>query len=105
MFLYYPGQNDFRAYDSDIERYAYLLSYAAQNGCDIRLAPGGCSKGTVFLPLQRGQFIVVFEVCAACEAWAWETAETNFRFNVMAAQDKLPPGAVIDPLSPVPPRP
>jgi hypothetical protein len=97
VFLYYPGTEDFHAYDSDIERYAYVLAYVGQNGCDIRLAPGGCSKGTVFLPLQRGPFIVVFEACDACDAWARETAETNFKFGVMAAQTDLPPGARIDP--------
>lgn len=105
VFLYYAGNRDLRAYGSDIERFAYLMSYAGRNGCDIRLAPGGCTKGqTALLPLQRGQFLIVFEACAFCENWAWETAEMNFKASVLAAQDDLPPGAVIDPRSPVAPR-
>ena len=105
VFLYYPGQNDFRAYGSEIERFAYMLGYAGKHGCDIQLAPGACSKGTVFLPLERGQFIVVFEVCDACDAWAWEIAEMNFRAGIIAAQATLSPGAYIDALSPVAPAP
>jgi hypothetical protein len=105
VFLYYPGAEDFRAYGSDIERYAYVLAYAGQNGCGIRMAPGRCGEGTVFLPLQRGPFIVVFEACDACDAWARATAETNYKFGVLAAQAGLPPGARIDTGSPVPPRP
>lgn len=105
VFLYYPGQSEFRAYGNDIERFAYMLGYASQNGCDIKLASGGCSEGTVFLPLEGGQFLVVFEICEACDAWARRIAETNFRVNVMEAQAKLPPGARIDPGSPVPSRP
>lgn len=105
VFLYYPGQSEFHAHGNDIERFAYLLGYANQNGCDIKLAPGGCGDSTVFLPLERGQFLVVFEICTACDEWARHTAETNFRVSVLEAQAKLPPGARIDPGSPVPPRP
>jgi hypothetical protein len=105
VFLYYPGRSEFRAYGNDIERFTYMLGYASQNNCDIKLAPGGCSEGTAFLPLGRGQFIVVFEICEVCDAWARRTAETNFRVKVMEAQAGLPPGATIDPGSPVPPRP
>lgn len=106
VFVYYPGSEDFRAYATDIERSANMLNYHGRNGCEIgQLALRGCDGDTVFLPLQRGPFIVVFEVCRACEDWAWRTAEDNFRFNVLTAQTALPPDAVIDPSSPVPPTP
>jgi len=105
VFLYYPGSEDFRAYATDIERHAYMLNYHSRNGCEIRMAPRPCGENTVFLPVQRGPFIVAFEICAACEAWAWDTAESNFKFNVLAAQANLPPGATIDRGSPLPPTP
>lgn len=105
VFLYYPGEQRFYVYSHNIERFAYMLSFSWPPGCDIKLAPGGCRGCEVFLPLQRGQFIVVFGICEACDAKARETAETNFRVNVMEAQAKLPPDARIDPGSPVPPRP
>ena len=62
-----------------------MLSYTGQNGCDIRLAPGACTKGTVFLPHARGQFLLVYEICGACEAWARETTEMNYKLSAMAA--------------------
>jgi hypothetical protein len=50
-FLYYPGEpGKIRVYPRDIERFSYLLSYRWHDGCDIGLAPGGCSEGTVFVP-------------------------------------------------------
>lgn len=65
----------------------------------------GCAGHAMYLPLERGQFLVVFRICRACDAWARETAEVRFRSNVLGAQVHLPPGAVIDPGSPVPPIP
>jgi hypothetical protein len=102
VFLYYPGTNDFYVYPNNIQRFAYMLTFCWPVGCDIEMAPGGCSGVELFLPLQRGQFIVVFGICAVCDAWARVTAEVNFRTSLMEAQDKLPPGAYIDPGSPVP---
>ena len=87
VFLYLTGQPELRAYGSDIERLAYMLSYTGQNGCDIRLAPGACTKGTVFLPHARGQFLLVYEICGACEAWVRETTETNYKLSLMAAYE------------------
>jgi len=104
VFLYYPGTHDFYVYSRNIERFAYMLTFAWPEGCDIKIAPGGCSGVEIFLPLQRGQFILVFGICEACDVWVRGTAETNFRASVMEAQEQLPPGAYIDPGSPVPPR-
>lgn len=105
VFLYYPGTQNFYTYSRNVQRFAYMLTFAWPEGCDINLAPGGCDGVAVFLPLMRGQFIVVFGICEACDAWAREIAETNFKTSVMDAQATLPPGAYIDPGSPVPPRP
>lgn len=109
-FLYYPCLPELYVYDDAMERFSYMISTrvplphaVGQRGCDVQLAPGGCSGQAVYLPLERGQFIVVFSICAACDGWARETAEVRFRSNVIAAQVHLPPGARIDPGSPVPP--
>jgi hypothetical protein len=105
VFLYYAGTQDFYVYSRNIERFAYMLSFCWPVGCDIKMAPGGCSGVELFLPLQRGQFIVVFGICEACDVWARVAAETNFRACVMEAQAMLPPGARIDPGSALPPAP
>jgi hypothetical protein len=83
VFLYYPGTQGFYVYSRDIERFAYMLTFCWPVGCDIKMAPGGCRGVELFLPLQRGQFIVVFGICEACDAWARVTAETNFMTRVL----------------------
>lgn len=103
VFLYYPGTQDFYAYSRGIQRFAYMITFAWPVACDIKMAPGGCMGQEVFLPLQRGQFILVFGICDACDLWARDTAENNFKASVMEAQADLPPGAYIDPGSPVAP--
>lgn len=71
-------------------------------GCNVNIAED-CGGSTVLMPCLRGQFLLIFECCGHCHRKARETAETNFRFSVMAVQADLPPGAHIDPGSPVPP--
>jgi hypothetical protein len=109
-FLYYPCIPELYVYEDEMERFAYMITTrvplphaVGERGCDVQLAPGGCSGRAVYLPLERGQFLVVFSICRACDAWARETAEVRFRSNVLAAQDQLPPGSRIDPGSPLPP--
>ena len=93
VFLYYPGTQDFYVYGSSPVRFAYMLTFAWPERCDIKMAPGGRNGVEVFLPLQRGQFILVFGICEACDVWARQTAETNFRASLIEAQAALPPGA------------
>ena len=109
-FLYYPCIPNLYVYDDAMERFSYMITTrvplpnaVGQRGCDIQLAPSGCSGRAVYLPLERGQFIVVFSICNTCDSWARETAEIRFRSNVIAAQVQLPPGARIDPGSPIRP--
>ena len=111
-FLYYPCIPNLYVYDDAMERFSYMITTrvplpnaVGQRGCDVQLAPDGCSGRAVYLPLERGQFLVVFSICKACDSWARETAETNFKLGVISAQVQLPPGARIDPGSPVPPTP
>src|SRR6478672_1047477 len=103
-FLYYPCIPNLYVYDDAMERFSYMITTrvplphaVGRRGCDVQLAPGGCSGRAVYLPLQRGQFLLVFSICRACDSWARETAEIRFRSNVMAAQVGLPPGVRIDP--------
>ena len=103
VFLYYPSTQDFYTYHRNVERFAYMLTFCWPEGCDIKMAPSGCSGVEVFLPLMRGQFIVVFGICQACDTWARVTAETNLRASRIEAQGTLPPGARIDPGSPLAP--
>jgi len=100
-FLYYPCLPDLYVYPDAMERFSYMITTrvplphaVGERGCDVQLAPGGCSGQAVYLPHEHGPFVVVFAACRACDAWARETAETNFKL-----------GARIDPGSPVPPTP
>jgi hypothetical protein len=109
-FLYYPCIPELYVYNDGMERFAYMITTrvplphaVGERGCDIRLAPNGCSGRVVYLPREHGPFIVVYGICRACDAWARETAETNFKLSVLAAQADLPPGARIDRGSPLPP--
>ena len=111
-FLYYPCMPNLFVYEDAMERFSYMITTRVpmphaigERGCDVQLAPGECSGRAVYLPLERGQFIVVFSICRACDNWARQTAELRFRSNVIAVQVGLPPGAHIDPGSPVPPIP
>jgi hypothetical protein len=107
---YFSGMLRFFAEIDDYHR------YSAGADCELRCtiniaehctaqAPDFSGGTTRLMPLQRGQFILLWRVCRACEAKACETVETIFRTNVMAAQAELPPGARIDPGSPVSPTP
>lgn len=112
IFLYYPCIPNLYVYDDAMERFSYMITTrvpmpdaVGERGCDVQLAPKGCGGRAVYLPHEHGPFIVVFSICRACDSWARETAEVRFRSNVIGAQVHLPPGARIDPRSPVPPTP
>lgn len=111
-FLYYPCIPDLYVYPDAMERFSYMITTrvplphaVGERGCDVQIAPEGCAGQAVYLPHEHGPFIVVFSICRVCDAWARETAEVRFRSNVIGAQVHLPPGARIDPGSPIPPTP
>lgn len=111
-FLYYPCIPELYVYVDAMERVSYMITTrvplphaVGERGFDVQLAPSGCSGRAMYLPLERGQFLVVFSICKACDGWARETAETNLKFAVISAQAQLPPGARIDPGSPILPTP
>ena len=72
--------------------------------CNVRVAQG-CEGPTRLLAVHRGKYALLFRCCVWCETEAATKAEDRFRTNLMAAQAALPPGAYIDPRSPVPPTP
>jgi len=109
-FLYYPCIPELYVYSDGMERFSYMITTrvpmphaVGERGCDIRLAPNGCDGRAVYLPREHAPFITVYSVCRACDVWARQTAEIRFRSNVIGAQVNLPPGATIDPGSPIPP--
>ncbi|MBE5451634.1 hypothetical protein [Mycobacteroides abscessus] len=109
-FLYYPCIPNLYVYDDAMERFSYMITTrvplphaVGERGCDVQLAPEGCSGRAVYLPHEHAPFIVVFGICRACDTWARETAEIRFREGLVWVQAQLPPGARIDPGSPVPP--
>lgn len=111
-FLYYPCIPNLYVYEDAMERFSYMITTrvpmphaVGERGCDVHLAHEGCSGRAVYLPHVHGPFLVVFSICQSCDAWARETAETNFKLGVISAQVSLPHGARIDPGSPVPPTP
>jgi hypothetical protein len=57
------------------------------------------------LPIACGRVVLMFDICTSCEFKLPDTVFYNLQASVMEAQAKLPPGAVIDPLSPVRPAP
>ncbi|OAN40342.1 hypothetical protein [Mycolicibacterium iranicum] len=101
MLRFFADIDDYRRYNSAADDELRCTVNLAEN-CTAQ-APVFSGGTTRLLPLQRGQFVFLWRVCRACEALARETAEGNFKFGVISAQAQLPPGARIDPGSPVPP--
>jgi hypothetical protein len=76
--------------------------------CSINLAPdctaplsrdvsdygGGTTR---LMQLHRGQFVLLFRCCTACEAWAGKAADTNYKNHLIGARADLPRGVVIMP--------
>ena len=73
--------------------------------CDVCPGPGFARPATHLLPITQGAFVLVLACCDDCRAHIEQTVHDNMILSQLEAQAKLPPGAVIDPLSPVPPRP
>ncbi|WP_460357691.1 hypothetical protein [Mycobacterium sp. ZZG] len=72
--------------------------------CNINVADR-CDGEPEDFPVSFGGLKMIFKCCQACKAKAVETAETGMNTSEILAQAQLPPGARIDPGSPVPPTP
>lgn len=106
---YFSNMLQFFAEIDDYHRYSSVTDHELR--CTVNVAehctaetPRFSGGTTRLMCLHRGQFILLWRVCRACEATAGETADDAYITNLLAAQAELPPGAVIDPGSPVPPR-
>jgi hypothetical protein len=72
--------------------------------CNVQISKH-CNGATRLLAVHRGKYALLFRCCVMCEDLAAAMADTNFRVSLLEVQAKLPDGAVIDPMSPVPPKP
>jgi hypothetical protein len=90
---------------------AYMRAIGTWSGCDVQLDHNDCQSLTFNdwptrqLPIACGRVVIVFEICTVCEFLVCDAVYFNTRASVIEAQAALPPGAYIDPGSPVPPRP
>ncbi|ORB53672.1 hypothetical protein [Mycobacterium persicum] len=99
----YGGENPCYAAD-----YELRCTINLSDTCTMPLSRDVSDYGggtTRLMPVRRGRFVLLFRCCRACEALAGKTADVNFKISVLEAQAKLPPDAVIDPGSPIPPVP
>ncbi len=101
MLRFFAEIDDYHRYSAGADcELRCTINIAEHCTAQARAFSGGTTR---LMPLQRGQFVLLWRVCRACEAKACETVETIFRTNVMAGQAELPPGARIDPGSPLAP--
>ena len=109
--LKWPGDRRIFVCRNSADRLAAIMKCTGPwTACDVCVAED-CQASTFNdhptrpLPIACGRVVLMFEICLACEFVVTDTAFYNLRSSALDAQAKLPPGAVIDPLSPVPPRP
>lgn len=103
MLNHFAALDDYYVYNSGADR-ELKCTVNLSTDCLANDEDWGAGR-TRQITTRRGQFVLTWRCCITCERLAGQMAETNFRISVMEAQAKLPPGAVIDPLSPVAPRP
>lgn len=119
VFVHVVGTNEVRVVPAQVgplDQYAQefrrtwhkTVREARSNYCQIRKAPmcGGIGDRNVeFWPWRGDPFLLLFMVCPACRDRAIQSAEDGLELMRRDAEDGLPPGAVIDPGSPLPPLP
>jgi hypothetical protein len=108
--LKFPGDRRLFVCRSRADRLAAAFEHNGDLGvCDVCIATDCQAKVFIDhpvrpLPISCGRVVLVFEICLACE---WEVCDTvlyNIRASVMDRREDLPPDAVIDPGSPIPPQ-
>lgn len=102
MLQFFAMIDDYHSYGSGADAELRCTINVAK-GCTAHAEDHGVGT-TRLMPVRRGQFLLLFRCCRVCEDVAGLLADTNFQISVLEAQSKLPPGARIDPGSPVPPR-
>jgi hypothetical protein len=111
VLLKFPGDRRLFVCRNNADRLAAMMrNRGLWEACDVCIAED--CRSHVFidhptrpLPIACGRVVLMYEICTACEFVVTDTAFYGLRSSVMEAQAKLPPGAVIDPRSPIPPTP
>lgn len=97
--------NDYKAYTDDTSIRQHPADYEMRctvNIADNCTAPvsrdvsdygGGTTR---LIQVHRGQFVLLFRCCTACEERAGVIADNNYKTHVIDARVDLPRGAVID---------
>jgi hypothetical protein len=111
VLLKFPGDRRIFVCRSNADRLSAAMAVQGPFGvCDVCIAED-CQAMTFYdhptrpLPISCGRVVLMFEICIACDFVVSDAAYYNMRASVIAEQAKLPPGAVIDPGSPIPPQP
>lgn len=111
VLLKFPGDRRIFVCRSNADRLSAAMAVQGPFGvCDVCIAED-CQAVTFYdhptrpLPISCGRVVLMFEICTACDFVVSDTAWYGLRASVLDAQAKLPPGAVIDPGSPLPPQP
>ncbi|MFG1933028.1 hypothetical protein ACGFK1_20650 [Mycobacterium sp. NPDC048908] len=109
--LKWPGDRRIFICRSNADRLAAWMEHQDPDAhCCVCIAED-CQAKTFYdhssrpLPISCGRVVLMFEICMACEFAVTDTAYFNIRASVLDKQADLPPGAVIDPGSPIPPQP
>jgi hypothetical protein len=108
FFVHFVGSTRVGVCRAEAEYFASMLKMMAwahpmwDTECNIKIADN-CDGPTAWVPLLRGQFLLIFEGCQACHERAGRLADDGNLVSEMKARAKLPPGAHIQPNPPVPP--
>ena len=110
VLLKFPGDCRLFVCRNNADRLAAMMKGWSFGVCDVCIAEDcqACTFNdhpTRPLPIACGRVVLMFEICTACEFIVTDTTFYGVRSSVLEAQAKLPPGARIDPGSPVPPTP
>jgi hypothetical protein len=99
----YPERARERGEPEPFEQKVIELEWSGDDCC-INIADE-CDPYVRPFPINLGGVTVILSICEACRAKAGMAATTGLVFRAIAGQATLPPGARIDPGSPLPPRP
>ena len=86
MLRFFADIDDYHRYDSAADDELRCTINLAEN-CTAQ-APVFSGGTTRLMPLQRGQFLLLWRVCRACESTARQTAETDYKMGVIEAHER-----------------
>jgi hypothetical protein len=98
----YPGWTANR-FAEDLRKHNATQPYCDVYACNIGISDNCGRSSTVLMPLLFGDVLLIFECCGVCYSEACPMAGDGRTLSEINARSALPPGAYIDPGSPVPP--